>query len=247
MKNVIINGPINDLRISRSNFLIMRYPKRNQIKCSNLMPVNKEPKLMLSAHELNLLNNRDWILTKRVVIDKINELLGDLAARQKNILLNHADILPKELFAYNAKISKGENYLQFPFLILDYPRYFKDENIFAVRTMFWWANFFSVTIHLSGAYKQKYQQSLLSNYNEIKSYGYFVNVHQSQWHHYFEEDNYKAVNEISKEEFAIIIEQKKFIKLAARFPLQQWQQIPLLLEKTFTHFFDMLQNQLPNR
>lgn len=225
----------------------MQCQKRNKIKCSNLLPVNKEPKLTLSADELQLVNNRNWILTKRIVMDKINGFMGHLAARQQNILTGKKDSLPQEVLAANAKISKGENYLQLPFLVLDYPRYFKEENTFAVRTMFWWGNFFSVTMQLSGKYKQQYQQNLLDNYEAIKQNGYFLNVHASQWHHHFEEDNYIAVNEISKDEMAVIIGQKDFLKLAAKFPLQQWQQIPSLLENTFTNFFELLLYQLPRR
>lgn len=204
------------------------------------MPVNKESKLTLSADELQLVNNRDWILTKRVVMDKINEFMGELSAKQKNILQMQKDFLPQEIVASEAKISKGENYLQLPFLILDYPRCFKEENIFAVRTMFWWGNFFSVTMQLSGLYKLQYQQNLINNYGQLKQSSYFINVHENQWHHHFEEDNYIKVNAVSRDEMAAVIQQKDFLKLAARFPLQEWQSMPGLLENTFTQLFELL-------
>lgn len=204
------------------------------------MPVNKESKLMLSADELKLVNNRDWILTKRVVMDKINEFMGELSAKQKIILQTQKDFLPQEVIASEAKISKGENYLQLPFLILDYPRCFKEENIFAVRTMFWWGNFFSVTMQLSGLYKLQYQQNLINSYEQLKQNGYYINVHESQWHHHFEEDNYIKVNAVSRDEMAAVIQQKDFLKLAARFPLQEWQSMPGLLENTFTQLFELL-------
>lgn len=35
------------------------------------------------------------------------------------------------------------------YLILDYPGMLSTENIFAVRTLFWWGNIFSVSLHLS--------------------------------------------------------------------------------------------------
>lgn len=204
------------------------------------MPVNKESKLMLSADELKLVNNCDWILTKRVVMDKINEFMGELSAKQKIILQTQKDFLPQEVIASEAKISKGENYLQLPFLILDYPRCFKEENIFAVRTMFWWGNFFSVTMQLSGLYKLQYQQNLINSYEQLKQNGYYINVHESQWHHHFEEDNYIKVNAVSRDEMAAVIQQKDFLKLAARFPLQEWQSMPGLLENTFTQLFELL-------
>jgi len=213
-----------------------------KIKCSNLKPVNKESKLVLSADELQLVNNRDWILTKRVVMDKINSFMGELATKQKIILTKQKDFIPQEVLATDAKIAKGENYLQLPFLILDYPRYFKEENIFAVRTMFWWGNFFSVTMQLSGKYKLRYQQNLVDKYDEIKRSGFYLNVHENQWHHHFEIDNYKIVNDITKEEMASILAKKEFLKMAKMFPLQQWQHIPQMLENTFTQFIDLLKH-----
>ncbi|HQW85413.1 MAG TPA: hypothetical protein PK987_13155, partial [Ferruginibacter sp.] len=181
--------------------------------------MNKESKLVLSADELQLVNNRDWILTKRVVMDKINSFMGELATKQKIILTKQKDFIPQEVLATDAKIAKGENYLQLPFLILDYPRYFKEENIFAVRTMFWWGNFFSVTMQLSGKYKLRYQQNLVDKYDEIKRSGFYLNVHENQWHHHFEIDNYKIVNDITKEEMASILAKKEFLKMAKMFPL----------------------------
>ena len=32
------------------------------------------------------------------------------------------------------------------------PAVFSKENIFAIRTMFWWGNFFSISLHVSGKY-----------------------------------------------------------------------------------------------
>lgn len=204
------------------------------------MPVNKESKLILSADELQLVNNRDWILTKRVVMDKVNEFLGELSEKQKNILEKQNDFLPQDVIASEAKISKGENYLQLPFLILDYPRCFKDGNIFAVRTMFWWGNFFSVTMQLSGLNKLRYQQNLINSYEQLIKSSYYINVHESQWHHHFEEDNYIAVKDITKAELAALIQQKDFLKLAVRFPLQNWHFIPGMLENSFIQLFELL-------
>ncbi len=34
--------------------------------------------------------------------------------------------------------------------MLDYPRAFGRDSIFACRTFFWWGRFFSLTLHLAG-------------------------------------------------------------------------------------------------
>ena len=50
--------------------------------------------------------------------------------------------IPRGENAYSGKISRGENYRGLPYLILDYPAYFSQKDIFAFRTMFWWGHFF---------------------------------------------------------------------------------------------------------
>ena len=125
------------------------------------MAMNSFSKILLSADELQLVNNTDWILTKRKIMHKVTGLLGDISEHQKLMVENESNWLPGEVVQSTPKIAKGENYLQLPYMLLDYPRCFNDGNIFAVRTMFWWGNFFSITLHLSGTYKKTFQQKLI--------------------------------------------------------------------------------------
>src|SRR5205085_6252317 len=97
-----------------------------------------ETKIQLSDFEKELLNNSEWILTKNNVIKKAQQLLGHVQENVSDYTNANAKIFPAEVAAISPKISKGENYLGLPWLMLDYPRYFDKENIFAIRAMFWW-------------------------------------------------------------------------------------------------------------
>src|SRR5712671_4795594 len=110
-------------------------------------------KIRLSQAEMELVNNADLILTKNAILKKAYRLLGNLQVEQQKYIMLHPSGLPAKVSASTFKISKGENYKELPYLVLDYPRLFEQENIFAVRTMFWWGNFFSITLHLSGRHK----------------------------------------------------------------------------------------------
>ncbi len=202
--------------------------------------MNDTSKLMLSDEEQQLVNNSSWILTKRVVMNKVQQLLGDVAVAQKTILQKEKKIFPAEIFLADAKISKGENYLGLPFMILDYPRCFNAENIFAVRTMFWWGNFFSVTLQLSGKYEHQYREKLLAGFDTLKHNRFYLCINEIQWHHHFEQDNYIAADKITAAAAKEIILKNQFIKLAVQFPLQQWNDIPALLEKSFVEIVEML-------
>jgi hypothetical protein len=196
-------------------------------------------KLILSNGELQLMTNTEWILTKRTIIDKINVLFGALAAGMKDSLQQQGH-LPAVIIASTPKIAKGENYLQLPYVILDYPRQFEKTGFFAVRTMFWWGNFFSCTLHLSGSYKKLYEELLLKNSKALQLNDWYVCVNENEWQHHFENDNYVPANALTQEEIMSILSQQHFIKVAAKFSLQQWKEADVLLEKTFADLLELL-------
>jgi hypothetical protein len=196
-------------------------------------------KLMLSYDELQLVHNTNWILTKRKIMDTVNGLLGHMAELQQQVIEKEKDWLPEAVIRSTPKIAKGENYLQLPYMILDYPRCFDAANIFAVRTMFWWGNFFSITLHLSGTYKKQFQKKIISNINLVQR-EIFICVNENQWQHHFEADNYTNIEKLSTGELQYMIPEKQFIKLAIKFPLQPWEAIPAQLDNSFTELIKML-------
>jgi hypothetical protein len=109
-------------------------------------------KIQLSAEELSLVQNAGWLLTKNTIIEKVFALFGDVAHQMRDNFAAGEGIIPAEVLVPSPKISKGENYKGLPWVMLDYPRFFNREDAFAIRTMFWWGHFFSVTLHLKGAY-----------------------------------------------------------------------------------------------
>ena len=201
--------------------------------------MNDVSKLMLSDDEQQLVCNTAWILTKRKIIDKVNGLLGEISEQQKQIIEKEKNWLPAAVTQSTPKIARGENYLQLPYLLLDYPRCFDGDNIFAVRTMFWWGNFFSITLHLSGNYKPTFQQKIIENIKSVKQ-DIFICINENQWQHHFEADNYAAVNKLSKDELECIALEKQFIKLAIKFPLHHRDAIPTMLNESFVEIINLL-------
>lgn len=201
--------------------------------------MNPASKLMLSDEEQQLVNNSGWILTKRIIIDKVNNLLGYLAENQKEVIEKEKDWLPTAVVQSTPKIAKGENYLQLPYVLLDNPRCFEGDNIFTLRTMFWWGNFFSITLHVSGTYKNMFQQKIMENLVSAKQ-DIFICIHENQWHHHFEADNYINAKLLSVNELTAIISTKQFVKLAVKFPLHEWNNVTALLDECFNEMIEML-------
>jgi len=197
-------------------------------------------KILLSNGEMQLVTKTNWILTKRIIIDKVNILFGLLADAMQQQVLTEKEILPREVIQSTPKIAKGENYLQLPYVLLDYPRCFDKENVFAIRTMFWWGNFFSCTLHLSGSYKMFFQEAIEKNTDALQKNDLYICNGNDEWHHHFEKSNYVAAKTLSDEEIIAIFVQQHFIKVAAKFSLHQWKEIDILLEKSFSGLLNLL-------
>ena len=182
--------------------------------------MSSNAKIYLSQQEQQLILDSDWILTKRSILEKVSNLFGEIST-SLTAILNEAAWLPEEIQFSNAKISRGENYQGLPYLILDHPGYFKKEDIFAIRTMFWWGNFYSVTLHLSGKYKYLFQKRIFSNIQQISAPdNLYLCVNENQWQHHFEQNNYILLQSLQIKPEPLIL-QNTFLKLAVRYPLEK--------------------------
>jgi hypothetical protein len=195
-------------------------------------------KIRLSPTEMELVNNAELILTKNAILKKVADLLGELQISQQEYMVRLAKGLPEKVCGSTPKISKGENYKGLPYLILDYPRVFEHENIFAVRTMFWWGNFFSVTLHLSGIYKKEAAEKLIAAYPSLKEKGYYVYCNEDPWEHHFEGGNYVLLSELI--DFEKIVRERTFVKLTNKISLHQWGVSIEKLLDYFKEIIDML-------
>jgi hypothetical protein len=119
-----------------------------------------DSKIQLSEEEMLLVQNSGWILTKHSVIDKVYRLFGNLSERMQELLQQQEHILPAAIMQSSPKISKGEQYERLPYVVLDYPRIFSTDNVLAIRTFFWWGNYFSCTLHLKGKFQETYCENI---------------------------------------------------------------------------------------
>jgi hypothetical protein len=199
-----------------------------------------EAKIRLSPKEMELVLNADWILTKNSILLKASQLLGRVLIHQQDHLLQADTVLPADVLRIPPKISKGDNYKGLPYLVLDYPRYFHHSGVFAIRTFFWWGNFFSVTLHLAGYYKQLFAPVLLKALPVLQQQEFYCCVHTDQWQHHFEEDNYLPAAAISDSFFIDTISNNSFIKLAKKIPLEKWDDAEDMLPAIYGQLISLL-------
>lgn len=184
--------------------------------------------------------NTQLILTKNTILQKVKQLLAALQQEQQGSMAKFNAALPGELSRSSPKISRGENYQGLPYFMLDHPRVFEQNDIVAIRTMFWWGNFFSTTLHVSGKYKKPVEEKILAGFLSLQEQGFFVCVNEEQWEHHFETVNYIPLREITAEELKQLLQKRSFIKLANKISLQQWEEAPATLLAFFDRFLTLL-------
>jgi hypothetical protein len=198
----------------------------------------KGPKIHFSEAESKLMKNAEIILTKNVVLGKITALLEDVQREQADFVQRTASINP--LFSIPPKISKGENYRGLPYKVLDFPRLFGQEDIFAIRLLFWWGHYFSVTLHLSGRYKSECLPSIIQNLPVLAQKGYHLGIHPDPWLHHIEPHTYHPISELDQEQFLSLSSSLPHLKIAVSFPLEDVVAEPGLLLESWKFLLEVV-------
>lgn len=181
----------------------------------------------LTTYEMQLVTDPQVLMTKNGIIKKVYEIFGELAETYKKEISNK---IPDSKTLINPKISKGENYKGLPYVILDFPRQFNKTDIFAIRSFFWWGNFFSITLQLAGQYHQQYA-SAIKNAIDNKLYEeWYIGLLENQWEHHFESNNYLSLSRGIDFDIAEL----PHLKLAKKIPLNKWDETNTFFIKNFT-------------
>lgn len=190
----------------------------------------------LSPDEMLLVTNAEWILTKNRIIQKLVDVYGEIVEQYKIVLQDFPKI-PKDVLAVSPKIYRGEQYRGLPYVMLDFPRYFTKDAVFAIRSFFWWGNCFSITLHVAGKYT-----SVVNLHTAFKN-NWYIGINKDPWQHHCEVDNYVLIKDINNIEQ---YQECQYIKLAKKIPLQQWDNVPDFYIENFYEILRAISPQFPN-
>jgi hypothetical protein len=196
--------------------------------------------LELSKNELELITNSDVILTKNRIIEKVYLLFGSLSEEYKSLLDRYSIILPPEIFNKSPKIYKGEQYLGLPYVMMDYPRFFLKDNVFAIRSFFWWGNYFSITLQLSGDYLKMFAENITKQFSKMNTEDYFFGINDSAWEHHFEKENYLSLKDCHSDFSPENLINRPFIKIAKKIPLAEWNSAMKFFMKNYNELLELI-------
>lgn len=195
--------------------------------------------IKLSVAEYELAGNKEILLLKNEIIQKVKIFFGHLCTDYRNEIHSCQSNLITPLSLDFQKISRGENHEGLPFVILDFPAIFSKEEVFAVRTLFWWGNFCSITLHLKGKYKNAYMPKILA---AKQSDDWLIGMSGNEWEHSIEKNHYELLRNCDRknENFQMNL-QKPFFKIAKKMDLSNWDVMPDFFKKNFQEILKMLQ------
>ena len=186
-------------------------------------------KIRLSETEQDIVENAGLILTKNAILQKVNLFLGAIQIQQREHLQSMPTILSPSLLSCSPKISRGENYLGLPYQVLDYPRLFSGKNIIVIRTMFWWGNFFSVTLQVSGDALHRITDNVITHLQALQQQGFYFCTSNHAWEHHFGESNYQQLAGFESTTIRGTVNSNGFLKIAASTGLEKWDQAESIL------------------
>ncbi len=186
----------------------------------------------LTEKELLILQDTDFLLTKAAALKKISGLLEETREELKRCVENSNFSFPDGTELLNGKISRGENYRTLPYIVLDYPTLFSKNSVFAYRTMFWWGNFFSATLHIEGVALDNYKNTITLNLNRLLKKDIYIGVGDTPWQYHYEEANYVLLSNAHRD----FITNSKFLKLSKKIELKKWNDV----SEFSTNFFKLM-------
>ncbi len=179
----------------------------------------------LTNKEFELILDTEYPLLKKNAIDKIQAHLHELGAQ---LIAN--TLITRPLPAKSFKISKGENYLNLPYLVLDLPKIGGNHFPILCRTLFWWGKYFSFNVFIR---KEIYDMASFEKKLKIcDSDGIHLLLSDKIWQQDLDTEDY---NQVSKWPENIITE-GPYLKLSIKHPIEE---IDTLFEKA-TYYYGLI-------
>ncbi|MEN9523069.1 MAG: hypothetical protein RL065_1446 [Bacteroidota bacterium] len=163
----------------------------------------------ISETEKQVWMNDEIFHLKHKIISKIYADGADIMEEIKST--NFFKSLPINF--QNPKISKGENYFTLPWVMVDFPCVFSNEQIFAFRIFYHWGKEINCFLILKGEFQNIFIERLKSNYCNSGFNNVLIYSGDNIWQHHID-DSYRPLHSISSD---AELSNKPFLKFAIKF------------------------------
>jgi len=180
--------------------------------------------MRLSEEELVILENDTFMPLKARVCEKVEQELAALHVDLKKILDAFDFGKFPEIKQSRGKLSKGENYHDYAYRVLDYPSILTREDMFLFRIMMLWGDAFSFHFILSGRYMEEFLPTLKKKRGHAP-HGLQLARHEDPWTWHRSAAGWTDWKNSPGEELDEIIRQRNFFKLTYFLPLKSYNSL----------------------
>jgi hypothetical protein len=185
--------------------------------------------------EIEFMQNRDLFPWKRDVMSKIAHTLNEVKLEMIKQEIHKHPIFPIDADRTTGKLSRGENTLGQPWMILDFPRLFNKEQVIACRTLFAWSYPIQQILHING---KAFNNLNISDVDISKTDRIKVACHKEEWIYLGESTDWRPANSVNKSE----------IENSFRLSMQSsLENIAILPQVTVSNFKEILSVLRPTK
>jgi hypothetical protein len=117
--------------------------------------------------QLALLNSRETFDTKLAATENLQALLHAVRLALKERIRPEALLSPAGTDFTTGQTAKGENYEGYPYVLIDFPKYFSATEKFTYRTMFWFGHHFFFSVILEGDNLPHYKANFATHFDTL--------------------------------------------------------------------------------
>ncbi len=172
-----------------------------------------EPPIRFTEEERRFIRDTAFFQAKAAITEKIKRLLEELREELRYELAESAMPLPDGVDRQNGQLVKGEHLLDFPYLYLDFPKYFSQGEIFTYRTLFWWGHHLVFALILDGRQLDRYKENLMTHYDRLAGRGVFLLMTPTPWEWRKSPEYLLELRPDNREAVAAAVAERPFLKL----------------------------------
>jgi len=170
--------------------------------------------------EMRMVRDKEFYPAKAEIIRKFNrEFMGLRDLLRTECQKNFQQAGPAGCDFENGQLVKGERFQDFPYVYLDFPKYFSKDEMFTFRSFFWWGHALFFCWFLSGPSLDEYKKRVQECVAAISRQAVFISTADSPWEWSLEKPHAVFLDHTSEESLKIILKDLSFLKLGCSLSL----------------------------
>lgn len=125
------------------------------------------------------------------------------------------------------KLSRGENYQQQAYRVMDFPRMQEGESFFLFRSLVLWGHPIGFHLIVSGHFMERLAPAFLQHHQALPSHWYYGQQEQP-WIWEAEAPGLTSCATTETSVLRIAVQKRAFLKISSFLPLQQYQALPAM-------------------